>query len=82
MSRMSDLSIELEQDKSRATFESDIQTSLDNALANGYLTETEYEDASIDLVNEDYQYLRDSGGVLGDLVKARESVLCSPDLEN
>jgi hypothetical protein len=73
MSRMNDLSIHLEQDKSRATFESDIQTSLDNALANGYLTETEYDDASIDLVNEDYQYLRDSCGVLGDLLKARES---------
>jgi hypothetical protein len=75
MSTMSDLSIELEQDKSRTTFESDIQTSLDNALANGYLTETEYEDASIDLVNEDYQYLRDSGGVLGDLLRARELAL-------
>ena len=75
MSRMSDLSIELEQDKSRAIFESDIQTSLDNALANGYLTETEYLESSIDLVNESYQYLRDDEGVLGDLVVARESAL-------
>ena len=58
MSSASDLSIQLEQDKSRAKFESDIQTSLDNALANGYLTETEYSEASIDLVNESYQYLR------------------------
>ncbi len=75
MSTMSDLAIELQQDKSRTTFESDIQESLDNALVNGYLTEVEYEDASIDLVNEDYQYLRDSGGLLGDLVRARELAL-------
>jgi hypothetical protein len=75
MSTVSDLAIELQWVKYRATFETDIQTSLNNALVNGHLTETEHKQASIDLVNEDYEYLRDVGGVLGDLVRARESAL-------
>jgi hypothetical protein len=75
MGIFSDLAIELSEEQSQIEFENDIQESLDKALEHGHLTEVEYQQSSIDLVNEDYGYLFGADGVLGDLVRARNTAL-------